>query len=240
MMTKAIGKLLFGALAGAVLGYGLMFTITNTGLGDVDSSWAFPDLSFEWMIVLMVISVSLIILSVVKGMTIVKESKSQVSGDEEDELAELQNKRYYDGSLAVKTALFASSGMLALVAITDQPNVFIFISLGLVLLSLVMSFINAELVKYADPNREYPSVNDKRYAEKLMEMSDEGERHIMLQGLYRAFTSINMLLFFAVLMLIGYSVITGSSQLAGILIILFILIYTNAQYMLSIRKRSIR
>ena len=70
-----------------------------------------------------------------------------------------------------------------------------------------------------------------------MEMSDEGERHVMLQGIYKAFTSINSLLFFAVLALIGYSVISGVSQLFGIFSILLILMVINVQYMLNIRNK---
>ena len=236
MMAKAIGKMLLGALVGAVLGYMAMHVSLYSSLGS-NLSWGTLNLSFELMIILMVISVGLIIFNAVTCVKIMRESKRMETGDEEDELAELQNKRYGDGMLAANIAMYTSVGMLALVGITAQPNAFIFISLGLVLLSISMVFINAELAKVVDPNREYPSVNDKGYAKKLMEMSDDGERHIMLQGLYRAFTSISMLLFFAVLALIGYSVLTGVSQLAGILIILFILIFTNAQYMLSIRKK---
>jgi len=236
MMTKAIGKMLLGALAGAVFGYLVMYFTLNSGL-DSTISWGAVNLAFELMIVLMVISVALIIFNALTCVNIVKKSKRQVSGDEEDELEELQNKRYGDGMLAANIAMYTSTGMLALVGITAQPIAFIFISLGLLLLSLSLMFITAELAKVVDPNREYPSVNDKQYAKKLMEMSDDGERHIMLHGLYRAFTSINILLFFAVLALIAYSVLSGISQLAGILIILFILIFTNAQYMLSIRKK---
>ena len=232
-MTKAIGKVLLGAVFGFVVTY----VILDAGLGPLNIPWSTLNLSFELMILLMMISIILIIFNAVTCVKIMRESKRQLSGDEEDELAELQSKRYGDGMLAVNIAMYTSTGMLALVGITAQSNAFIFISLGLILLSVSMMFITAELAKVVDPNREYPSVNDKQYAEKLMEMSDDGERHIMLHGLYRAFTSINMLLFFAVLALISYSVLSGISQLAGILIILFILIFTNAQYMLSIRKK---
>ena len=232
-MTKTIGKMLLGA----VFGFVVMYVILEAVFGSLDISWGVVDLSLELMIVLMVISVSLNLFNAVTCVKIMRESKKQVTGDEEDRLAELQGKRYGDGMLAANIAMYTSTGMLALVGITALPIVFIYISLGLLLLSLSMMFITAELAKVVDPNREYPSVNDKQYAEKLMEMSDDGERHIMLHGLYRAFTSINMLLFFAVLALIVYSVLTGVSQLAGILIILFILIFTNTQYMLSIRKK---
>ncbi len=235
-MTKAVGKIFLGAMVGAVFAYIVMYFSMNSSSG-LSISWGSLNLPFQMMILLLVISGSLTIFNAVTCVNIIKKSKIQVTGDEEDELAELQDKRYGDGMLAANIAMYTSIGLLALVSITDQPNTFIFISLGLALVSLSMMFITAELAKVIDPNREYPSVNDKQYAEKLMEMSDDGERHIMLQGLFKAFTSINMLLFFAVLALIAYSVISGVSQLAGIFLILLILIFTNAKYMLSIRKK---
>lgn len=230
-MTKMVGKMLIGALCGFLV----MYMIMDSGF--LNNPWGALDLSLELMILLMIISFGLNIFNAMTWVIIMRESKRQVTGDEEDERAELQNKRYGDGMMAANIAMYTSTGMLALVGITAQPNAFIFISLCLLILSLSMMFITTKLVKVVDPDRDYPSVNDKQYAEKLMEMSDDGERHIMLHGLYRAFTSINMLLFFAVLVLIAYSILTGVSQLAGILIILFILIFTNAQYMLSIRKK---
>lgn len=70
-----------------------------------------------------------------------------------------------------------------------------------------------------------------------MTISDEGEHHIILNGLYGSFRSLNVLLLLAILFLIAYSVISGVSQLMAIFLIVFILVITNTQYMLTIRNK---
>ena len=227
-MTKQIGKMLIGAVVGFVVMYILLNLKFNVYM---------PFKSIKWMILFMVVSILLLIFSLFGYIKIKEEAKKQVSGDEEDERDKLQNKRYGDIVLAANVSMYFSLAMLALVATTVQHNAFVFISLALILVSLSLGFVYLELVKTINPNRDIPTVNDKQFAKKLLEMSDEGERHIMLQGMYRAFTSINPLLFFAVLALIAYSIISGVSQLFGIFTILLILVIINAQYMLTIRKK---
>lgn len=70
-----------------------------------------------------------------------------------------------------------------------------------------------------------------------MTISDEGGHHIILNGLYGSFRSLNVLLLLAILFLIAYSVISGVSQLMAIFLIVFILVITNTQYMLTIRNK---
>lgn len=227
-MTKQIGKMLIGAVTGFVV----MYVLLGFEL-DVNISF----MPFEWMMMFMVVSILLLLFSVVGYTKIKAEAKKSVRGEEEDEREVRQSKRYGDITLATSIAMYLSLAMLALVAVTPQHNAFVFISLALVLISFSSNMIYSELAKMIYPHRNFPSVNDKHYAKKLMEMSDEGERYVMLQGMYKAFTSINLLLFFAVLALIGYSVISGVSQLFGIFSILFILIVINMQYILSIRNK---
>lgn len=227
-MTKLIGKMLMGAVAGFVGAYMLLSL-------EFDVNMSF--MPFELTIIFMVISILLLIFSLFGYTKVKAEAKMRVTGDQEDERAVRQYKRYADIMLAAQMAVYFSLAMLALVAITDQPNAFVFSSLALILTSFSLSFIYSGLAKTVDPHRQFPSVDDKQYAKKLLEMSDEGERHVMLQGMYRAFTSVNSLLFFAVLALISYSVISGVSQLFSIFIIIIILVVINAQYQLTIRNK---
>ncbi len=227
-MIKTIGKMLAGAVAGFLIMYFLMGFQFNVNI-------PFP--SFELTIIIMVLSILLIIFSLFGYAKIKSEVKKQVSGDEEDERDVRLYKLYSDIMLAANLSLYFSTFMLALIAVTDQPNAFVFISLALILTSVSLNFVYSSLVHTVYPNRNLPSANDKQYAKKLLECSDEGERHIMLEGMYRAYTSLNALLFFAVLALIAYSIISGVSQLFGIFLIILILIITNTQYMLAIRNK---
>lgn len=228
-MTKGIGKILFAA----VLGFVSMYLLLTLEL-DVNN---FSFMFLEITVICMAISILAITFSLFGYMKIKADAKKEVTGDEEDEREVLQYKRYGEISLAVNIAMYFSMGMIALVTITEQHYSFALIGLVLILLSTFLNIVNLELVKIIYPERDFPSVSDKHFAKKLLDMSDEGERHVMLEGIYRAFTSINSLLVIAVVALTAYSIISGVSQLFGIFTILLILVITNAQYMLSIRKK---
>lgn len=227
-MKKYVGQM----LAGAAIGFILMYLLLN-----VQFEVKFSSISTELTFILMCISILLIIFSLLGYFKIKAEAKKHVTGEEEDERDALQYRIFSDITLAANTAMYFSILMLAIVAVTDQHNSFIFISLALALISFLLSTLNSELARSINSERNLPSINDKNYAKKLLEMSDEGERHIIHQGMYRAFTSINALLFLALLLLIAYSVITGVSQLFGIFLIVFTLVIANLQYMLTVRNR---
>lgn len=128
--------------------------------------------------------------------------------------------------------------MTACITVITEQLIFIqILSIPVILLALASVPLVGNYIKYAYPNREFPSYNDKKYAKKLFELSDEGERHIMLQGLYSAFSTTNVLLSGSLLLLMFYSVASGESQLFAILIIAIILVIVNTQYFLKIRNR---
>jgi len=228
IVKKAIGQM----LAGAAVGFILMYILLDFQL-DVN----IPFMSTELMIIFMVITILLILFSLSGYVRMKRMNKKELSGEEEDNREEQQYRTYCDISFAINTALYFSILTLAIVAVTEQHNAFIFITLALSLLCMILNFVYLEMVNKISPERNLPSVNDKQYAKKLLEMSDEGERHVMLQGLYGAFTSMNALLLFALFLMIAYSVITGVSQLFGIFIIVFILVVSNLQYVLKIRNK---
>ncbi|WP_353056562.1 DUF3169 family protein [Solibacillus isronensis] len=121
--------------------------------------------------------------------------------------------------------------------ITEQSIVIQILSIPAILLAIIATPLVGNYIKYVYPYREIPSYNDKQYTKKMFEMSDEGERHIMLQGLYSAFNLENILLLCSLLLGMFCSVASGESQLFAILIIAIILITVNTQYMLKVRNR---
>lgn len=231
-MKKSIGKVLIGAVVGAVGGYLFMYLLMNSQF-DVNIS----SLSLELTIISMAISILLIGFSIWGYIKIRSEFKRPLEGDEEDERDMRLYKLYSDIMFGTNVSVYMSTFMLALTAVTEQHIAYVFISLVLVLISILLNIIYSGSANLIYPDRNLPSVNDKQYAKKLLEISDDGERHIMLEGMYRAYTSLNALLFFAVIALIAYSIISGISQLFAILIIILILIITNTQYFLTIRNK---
>ena len=229
---KSIGKILVWAVVGFLSGYLFMFL-----LKDSPANLNISFMSFEMTIIFMTLSIALIIFSLYGFVKIKSEAKRHVTGDEEDERDAYLYKRYSDIMLAASIAMYFSILMLALVAVTDQHNAFIFISFALLLVSISLNILYSGLVSVIYPDRNLPSLNDKQYAKKLLEVSDEGERHVMLHGMYRAYSNLNALLLLSLFLFIGYSVISGVSQLFSIVIIVLILVITNTQYMLTIRNK---
>lgn len=111
--------------------------------------------------------------------------------------------------------------------------------LGIVLIafSFTISSILPGLTKKMYPERDLPSLSDKQYAEKLLNVSDDGEKHVMLGGLYKTHITMNSLLLGAIVLLLFYSMASDSSQLFSIFIIVGILAITNTQYLFSIRNK---
>ncbi|HLQ98330.1 MAG TPA: DUF3169 family protein, partial [Candidatus Dormibacteraeota bacterium] len=67
--------------------------------------------------------------------------------------------------------------------------------------------------------------------------SDEGERHVMLEGLYKTFNMMNGTLFIGLIVLMMYSISTGDGQIFGMIIIAAVLIISNVKYVTSIRDK---
>lgn len=59
----------------------------------------------------------------------------------------------------------------------------------------------------------------------------------MLGGLYKTYLTMNSLLFASILLLLFYSILSGTSQLFGIFLIVAVLTVANVHYMLSIRNK---
>ena len=135
-------------------------------------------------------------------------------------------------------ALVLSIVSLGAAVITEQPIWLVIVTGAAIAVATLLSTVLPAMIKVLYPDRDLPNVAEKDYAKKLLAASDEGERHVMLEGLYRTFKTLNVTLLSALLLLIIYSVGTGVSQLFAIFVIALILIIANAQYLFSIRNKS--
>ena len=227
-MKRMIMQLLGGAIIGGLFGFFIVkgeFTLPLYGIAT------------EMTIVFIVISLLLAIASFIKLAQLKKQSAQQLSGDEEDLREEYLYKLYSDASLASNISQIIGIVAICTGAITEQSIVLIASSIVVMLLAIAANILGGTSIKHAYPHRDFPSLNDKHYTKKLLDMSDEGERHIMLQGFYSAFSMTNILLLVSLILLTLYSVTTDVSQLFSILIIALILIIVNTQYMLKVRNR---
>lgn len=226
--SQGIIKMLLGAAIGFIVIYFVLGWGSNINI---------EELGLELTIAFLAITVALLLYSFISYLKIKRDAKRELSGEAEDELEKTQYNRFNNTLLAVNSALYSSTLQLAIVALTDVPNILIFITLGLLVLSVALTTIYSGVLQSVYPQRDLPEIGDKNYAQKLFAASDEGERHIMLQGLHSSFKTLNMLLFFVLFIQIGYSVVSGVSQLFAISCIVIVLIASNVQYHLKIKSK---
>lgn len=163
-------------------------------------------------------------------------AKEDLVGDDEDQAEGIINKKLYDYSFSNNvSAIFAVLAMS--IALLEMHLPLLIIGVIVTLLSYSMTTYMMKLYQLAYPDRNLPDVGDKDYSKKLLEISDDGERHIMLYGLYRAYNFVNIAFVFAIIGISFYSLVTEDSQLFSIIVISLLLLMMNAVYVFSIRNR---
>lgn len=187
-------------------------------------------------IILYIVVVLCWVFSFIIANKIKKIANKELVGEAEDEAEEVMNKLLYDFSFG--TNIGAIIAMVAMSLSVMAMN-FTLIIAGIVasFFSYYMTSYMMTLMKLAYPERELPEISDKDFSKKLLEASDDGERHIMLQGLYKVYSFANAAFLFAIMGLALYSVVTDDSQLFSIIVISIILVTMNGMYLISVRNR---
>lgn len=227
-MMKIIWQMLIGAVVGFFGAYGLLAA---------DFEGSMNRFGFQITLALGAITLVLVISSFIYMQQIRKKASVLYTEEEEDFHDEWQYKKYSDISLANNTALILSICALGMAVVTTKSIVLIVSGILLVVAVSIFASLQPTLLKAMYPDRELPNASEKNYSKKLLAVSDEGERHVMLEGLYSAFSLTNILLVVAMTLLIIYSVGTGHSQLFALLVIGLVLITVNVRYFLKVRDR---
>lgn len=222
------GQLLIGAL----LGFFGMLVVLDMEIGFDFEPYAYPS-----NILILSAAAVCAVFSIYCYFRIRETTKQDLSGEEEDAAEGHMYRNYTDASLSSTLAMLFSLGALSLAIITTQPVWVLIAGIVFTIFSSVISMVLPGLVPHMYPDRDLPSISDKHYAAKLLQSSDDGEKHVMLGGLYQTHLTMNSLLFAAILLLLFYSILSGTSQLFSIFIIIAILAVANAQYMFSIRNK---
>ncbi|OUZ10023.1 DUF3169 family protein [Bacillus pumilus] len=225
---KTVYKMLLGALLGFLGAYCLLAAEFEMTLLDV---------AFEATLVISGLTIVLIVYCF-SGISRMKKRVSfSVSGDEEDELEAKQYRTFTDSTLANTVSTILSIIAIGMAIVTELPIWLILVNVALFIITIISSYVALSVLKLVYPNRNLPSPTDKDYNKKLLAISDEGEKHVMLGGLFHTYQMMNILLTGAMFILIVYSLGANHSQLFSIIVIGIVLILLNANYMFRIRNR---
>lgn len=231
---KTFFQLAIRFVIGGVFGYAAMYIFLNNTLIRPDfQAYAFPA-----ALLLTSVLIGLVVWWVVRDRTIRHLTRHPLTGDAEDEAEGTMYRAYSDNSLATTIMLFICLGLMSLTLLADQSLWFVGISVAMLLVSFVLSHLTQRQLRIMYPDRDLPKTSSPDYAQQLLDVADDGEKHVMLQGLYRTNISMMSLSFVAIIVLLLYSLLTGNSQLFAIFVVICLMVFTNVQYIRIVRAKN--
>lgn len=222
---KWIWQFLIGGVAGFFGAFGILFVS--------DFHYA----AHAFVISLYALTVILIILSIVQYKQIKTLNETKWTGEDEDEADELKYKRFANYSLLTNSSMVLSLLALSISAIIFHIG-FIIIGIILTITTYLFSNYMIRLMKYVYPERNIPDSSDPDFSMKLLEVSDDGEKFVILEGLYKSYQLLNSLLVLAIILATIYSIATDNSQTFSIIAMSLVLLLVNGKYLLVVRKRT--
>ncbi|WP_131972728.1 DUF3169 family protein [Exiguobacterium sp. s166] len=231
-MNKSL-NLVLRMLVGGAIGFFLMYWVLSSPLEGI----AFSEYSLWINGFLLVVLIGLLLLSFIRYRQIHRLLNQPLTGDAED-LADQQMYRWFsDGTLSLNLVLPLSLTVVSVNLVLDQQLSLVVTGFIVMAIGLIGSIRFQMLVQQMYPERNLPDISETDYALKLLAASDDGEKHVMLEGLYKTHSLVNLLLVVGIILLLFYSLSSSSSQLFSIFVITSILVVSNAKYYLAIRNR---
>lgn len=231
-MNKSL-NLVLRMLVGGAIGFFLMYWVLSSPLKGI----AFSEYSLWVNGFLLVVLIGLLLLSFIRYRQIHRLLNQPLTGDAED-LADQQMYRWFsDGTLSLNLVLPLSLTVVSVNLVLDQQLSLVVTGFIVMAVGLIGSIRFQMLVQQMYPERNLPDISETDYALKLLAASDDGEKHVMLEGLYKTHSLVNLLLVVGIILLLFYSLSSSSSQLFSIFVITSILVVSNAKYYLAIRNR---
>ena len=230
---KGFMKIFIFALVGAVIGFASAASVSKVNVFKFSNDHIITISYFLLGLFIILIFYSFVLIFQFKSI----ESKN-AQGIEEDEKDALLYRKYCDLTLVYSVSLIISFIHLSVNLIKgDYFPLQVTSFICLIIVITCQTFSHSLFVKL-NPERNIPKLSDSNYEKKLLDIMDDGEKQVMLGGLYKAFNFLNTGLFLAICLAVAYSLIADVSQMFSILLLCFLLLFTNALYMMTIRKKA--
>lgn len=222
-------KLILQLFIGGFVGFFVVYALMN-----------FSEVHFAGeitVISLIAVSIILIALSIFRSQKIKSLNTQNFSGDEEDEVEDRKYKMFADYSLFANSSFVLSVLALSLSLITTQNLMLTIASMCLLIITFIFIYYMGHLMQQVYPERNLPSTSDPDYAKSLLDIADDGEKHVILDGLYKSHSLLNISLVAAIILSTVYSVTRDDSQIFSIILMAAVLLVVNSKYLLVVRNK---
>lgn len=234
-----VGRYLLLVLVGGIIG-----GIIDLSFGIFENNGHFSSISFAsheiTIIVCLIASLINIILTLVlykvqkNALTFKSKMNHDIEGQQADEFEEKANMMFMRTSFIYYVQILISLICMLIIVMVNASEGDIFYPIIPYLITIIPSLMIGFFVRKFDSR--YPKQGEAQYTEKILDIMDEGERHITLVSMFKIY-HINLTLLIIGGMTLGlFSLITGINQLLGLLLIIILFIYNAFGYMLKVRK----
>src|SRR5699024_6373809 len=129
----------------------------------------------------------------------------------EDENERIQYLKFVDGMFSAQTGVVLSVLILSIAIIFQLSVPIIAIAIAAIIISNLVVTRLLKVNHDMNQDRDLPDINDPDYSRKLLQSSDEGEKYVILEGLYKTYSHTNLYLILAVVAATIYSLLSGTS-----------------------------
>ncbi|KGR75782.1 DUF3169 family protein [Ureibacillus sinduriensis] len=149
----------------------------------------------------------------------VRGSKIEVEIEKEDEhLAEMERKAYSAAIyIQVAFSLATIATLVGFILLRESQPKIVLVSFLLMAVSFFSLFPNENIIKITNPTFKMPHPKSKNYQQQYFDQFDDGEKYVMLKGLYKIYSLITWGLIILAFILMYYSVFSGNSQIMSII-----------------------
>lgn len=229
---KFLLKMLLYAAIGFAAGY-----LTLELLYGRNSEGLLETIYFWLSIVMIVLAAALLIYAFILRRKLIKLTNDKNRTMNEDDFDVYSYNAFNIITVTTAVPLVLSLIALAIQTMAAENPWLVGFTIILLFISGFMNLQASALINIIYPDKDLPEPGDKKYNQKLLAASDEGELFIMTKALYSSWTLTSMMLFFAMIMMIFYSFVTDESQIFSIVIIGLIMIISQLKYSYEIREK---
>ncbi|MFC7688218.1 DUF3169 family protein [Ureibacillus sp. GCM10028918] len=163
------------------------------------------------------------------------------SEDEDDHQVELERKAY-SATVYIQVAfsLATVATLVGFILLRDSQPSIVLVSFILMAISFLSLFPSDKITKITNPTFKMPDPASKNYQQEYFDQFDDGEKYVMLKGLYKIYSFVSWGLFILAFALMYYSVFSGNSQIISIIGIGILFMFIQVSFTQSLKPNKVK
>lgn len=160
--------------------------------------------------------------------------ETDINDQQADDYEKLTSLKFMRTSTIYYIQILVSLITIFILALGNASNSYIVWAIIPFIITIIPSLMIGFFVRKYDSRM--PKQGEKQYTEKVLEIMDEGERHITLVSMYKVYHINISLLIIAALFLGLFSIISGINQTIGLFMLIILFCYNAFGYLLKVKK----